>query len=249
MCLPPSAPGYHQPDEGQDHCEPCPPGEYQSERGKAECRTCKEAQDSLSGSATCTLCADRYYRPHAHLPAVECVPCSTIRGVACGSNATIHTLNLTQGYWRHSGGTNETHHCKSDGSWTPCFGGADAGADGDGYCAQGYRGPRCELCDGPAYSRYFDKLEARCHDCGNMPARTAVPACVFMLLIALAALAGNPAIRRLNNYNICGPWLRWCSWAQSVWQETGMRYKVKMTVGFYQCLAAVPSVYNVCANA
>jgi len=39
--------------------------------------------------------------------------------------------------------------------------------------------------------------------------------------------------------------LRWVRNAQAVWQAAGMRYKVKTFVGFYQCIAAVPSVYDV----
>jgi hypothetical protein len=67
--------------------------------------------------------------------------------------------------------TTQTYHCKADGDWTPCRGGITAGDEGDGYCKEGYRGPRCELCDGSgsAYSRHFDKLDARCHDCGDTP--------------------------------------------------------------------------------
>eukprot|EP00966_Prymnesium_polylepis_P269010 6214559-Prymnesium_polylepis.1 len=57
------------------------------------------------------------------------------------------------------------HYCKSTGNWTPCQGGIDAGDEGDGYCAEGYRGPRCEICSGPRYTRYFDKLDVRCHEC------------------------------------------------------------------------------------
>jgi hypothetical protein len=110
------------------------------------------------------VCAEHHYRPYANSTKSECVPCERVAGIVCSANTTVVTFNLTAGYWRHSTATAETQPCKSDGSWTPCKGGANAGADGDGYCAQGYRGPRCELCDGPAYTRYFDKLEARCHD-------------------------------------------------------------------------------------
>eukprot|EP00966_Prymnesium_polylepis_P164591 3805086-Prymnesium_polylepis.1 len=72
----------------------------------------------------------------------------------------------------------EVRKCASNGNFTPCVGGADAGVEGVGYCAEGYRGPRCEICSGLGYSRYFDKLEARCHDCGDMTLRTTVVASV-----------------------------------------------------------------------
>jgi len=107
------------------------------------------------------------------------------------------TLNMTARNWRHSTATRDTHLCKTDGSWTPCLGGDDAGFEGDGYCAPGYRGPRCELCDGPAHSRYFDKLDARCHDCGDMGGRATILVAVMLLLILIAAIGGSPAATRV----------------------------------------------------
>eukprot|EP00966_Prymnesium_polylepis_P207830 4814158-Prymnesium_polylepis.1 len=98
-----------------------------------------------------------------------------------------------QAQWRHSNATRQTWRCESDRDWTPCQGGADAGAEGNGYCAEGHYGPRCELCDGPAYSRYFEKLDARCHDCGDMGARSAVVVCVVLLIILLATIGASPA--------------------------------------------------------
>ena len=229
-------------------CAPAAAGRYNDELGgvsRAACQRCPPAEDSVSGSDACTFCSVGHYRRGGDSPADSCTLCDAIPGVRCGSNATIASLNMTVGHWRHSTATVVTYRCKWDGSWTPCSGGAYVGAEGDGYCAPGYRGPRCELCDGPAYARYFDKLEARCHDCGDASARTVVLVCVMPILVVLAATARNPASRRLNSFNAYSKWLQWVQWAQAVWQEVGMRYKVKVLVGFYQCLAAVPSVYNV----
>ena len=152
---------------------------------------------------------------------------------------------MTAGYWRHSIATVETHLCKSDGSWSPCDGGGEAGTEGDGYCATGYRGPRCELCDGPAYTRYFDRLEARCHDCGDMTARTAVLLSIVLVLVLLTAMGGSVFARRLMGADACGRLLQLLRSARTIWEQAGMRCKVKTLVGFYQCLGAVPSVYNV----
>jgi len=239
------AAGHRQPTEGQTACEPCSAGEYQPERGEAICIPCRAGRYSVGGSSECDICGQSYFRPSANSSATECTTCDAIPGVSCGTNATIATLNMTARYWRHSTATVETHFCKTDGSWSPCHGGGDAGFEGDGYCARGYRGPRCELCDGPAYSRFFDKLEARCHDCGDMGQRTTILVCVMLLLILLAAIGGNPAItRRLRGLDACDKLWRWAGYAQTIWHQAGMRYKVKLLVGFYQCLAAVPSVYN-----
>eukprot|EP00966_Prymnesium_polylepis_P116513 2692841-Prymnesium_polylepis.1 len=226
----------------------CPEGTYNRVLGGETvdaCVTCQLGQSSQSGSAQCTLCAKGYFRQHAHLPASECSSCDAIRGVQCDGNATITTFNMTAGYWRHSTATAETHFCKSDGSWSPCQGGADAGAEGNGYCAEGYRGPRCELCDGPAYTRHFDKLKARCRGCGDMTARAA-PTFVITMLLFLAAYFG---IRTATHYskgsNACPKLLRAVLGAQAIWRDAGMRYKGKLLVGLYQCLSAVPSAFNV----
>ena len=62
-----------------------------------------------------------------------------IEGVACDRNATLATFSLTQGWWRLSTLTIQTHYCKrGENGWTPCDGGSDAGSNGDGCCAVGY---------------------------------------------------------------------------------------------------------------
>eukprot|EP00966_Prymnesium_polylepis_P008000 184203-Prymnesium_polylepis.1 len=140
----------------------------------------------------------------------------------------------------------QTYRCKADGQWTPCRGGTNASDEGDGYCAEGYRGPRCELCDGPAYSKHFDTLSARCQDCGNATARVAIMVSTVLFML-LAYFGLNTVIHRHQGLGTRGA-LRLVQWVRSawaVWKAAGMRYKVKALVGFYQCVSAVPSVYNV----
>eukprot|EP00966_Prymnesium_polylepis_P313944 7254705-Prymnesium_polylepis.1 len=234
----------HQHEEGQTSCQPCSAGEHQPERGEATCIPCPTGRHAAVGSAQCSICAEEYYRPSADSPATECTACNAIPGVSCGLNATIATLNMTTGHWRHSTATAETFLCRSDGSWTPCTGGADAGVDGDGYCADGYRGPRCELCDGPAHSRHFHRLQARCDDCGDVSGRT-VAISSAALLVALAYFGLDSAAVRTKGSTACGALLGGIRYAQAIWQAAGMRYKVKALVGFYQCIAAVPSAFDV----
>jgi hypothetical protein len=112
-------------------------------------------------------------------------------------------------------------------------------------CEPGYHGPRCEICDGPEYSKHFHKVDARCHDCGDVNAQaTAIGAAVFAVCLAIitggatvyqgkccprAGQAMNHLVRRFHR----------------LWTTAGMRYKVKAMVGLYQCVAAVPSAYDV----
>jgi hypothetical protein len=72
----------------------------------------------------------------------ECTLCTAVRGSTCQSNATILSLNLTTGWWRHSNVTNQTWRCRFNGAWSPCGGGISSGSSGDGYCKPGYHGPR-----------------------------------------------------------------------------------------------------------
>ena len=240
-------PGHFQRFEGKTQCDSCPAGEHQPEPGAAACVRCSTGQHSVNGSERCTVCASGYYRPKANSSAAECTRCSAIQGISCDENTTVQTLSLDKGYWRHSTGTLETWRCPSNGDWSPCSGGADAAHDGDGYCAPGFHGPRCELCDGP-HSKFFDQLEARCEDCGDVIVKTTVAACIaFMLLLAWSGITGWLERSATRTSTGGGTLCRLFQDFQRVWQSAGMRCKVKALVGFYQCIAAVPSTFDVTA--
>mmetsp|Transcript_34887 Transcript_34887/g.96345 ORF Transcript_34887/g.96345 Transcript_34887/m.96345 type:complete len:1229 (-) Transcript_34887:3353-7039(-) len=247
----------------------CASGEFLTNDGRCECtdgfeldprgvtcRACMVGQDSrrsrrdAEGSGGCTLCAEHYYRIDPKLPSSACTPCNeALPGVMCGLNATLDTLMLMHGYWRHSAAALQTWRCKRSGSWSPCHGGVDAGNEGDGYCAAGYRGPRCELCNSTSdYSHYFDKHGARCHACGDVTAVVAaVTGVLFVVIIGVYSggaariwrYAGSrlPKARKKVTKRFRG--------MERLWRTTGMRYKFKLLVGLYQCVSMVPSAFNV----
>ena len=98
-------------------------------------------QSSARGSAVCTVCAADYYRETAEADAATCRSCDEYSGVTCGWNATVASVALRPGYWRHSALTMEVWRCEH----SLCAGGAHAGMDGDGYCASSdHTGLRCE---------------------------------------------------------------------------------------------------------
>jgi hypothetical protein len=166
---------------------------------------------------------------------------NSFRGVQCAPDTTTATLNLSVGFWRHSNQTLEICRCKHSGDWSPCSGGAHARYDGDGYCKDGYHGPRCELCE---HSEYFDEDDARCYPCDNVAAQsTIVASCAIVLL--LIAFSASTVVERLERSASCPALVRRIRSTQNVWRLAGMRCKLKALVGFYQCVAAVPSVYNV----
>ena len=239
-------PGTHQRLEGMTSCEPCAAGEHQSEPGAAVCIPCQTGTDSAAGSSECTICAIGFYKPQPGSLAADCISCTGVRGTTCGSNATMANLNLTYGHWRHSSATVQTWRCKASGGWSPCDGGIDAGRDGDSYCAAGYHGPRCELCDTRTdnASKYFDEWEARCYSCSDVTthAISVVSALGFLVLVAGS---GSVALVRLKACaKLREAFSRGMRNAYRVWSKGGMRYKLKVLIGMYQCIAAVPSVYN-----
>jgi len=241
----PCAAGSFQQVSGSSACAACFPGEYQPEQGALECRRCALGQSSVSGADRCAICAEHYLRPAATSPVLACTPCSELHGVVCGVNTTTATLNLTRGYWRHSASTRETHACAYRGGWTPCRGGGDVGVDGDGYCAPGYRGPRCAVCGDAGYSMYFDKADARCYDCGDVASRSAPLVCILLFCVCSVLGGGWFMFQYEGRFRAMDGMIKRVRRFRSLWQSAGMRCKLKMMVGLFQCISAVPTVFNV----
>ena len=234
------APGHEQPDEGQASCSPCPRGEWQPRSASSQCLTCPVGYSSSNGSAECTFCSEGFYlrrslsvptlaTPNGLVPLrarLVCLSCSGIDGIDCQQNSSFASMSISHGYWRHSPSTEVTYRCKTSGTWSPCVGGRDAGTDGVGYCAAGFRGPKCEVCVEPKH--YFDSVSASCRACGNVAAR-AVAACGIAAAVGLAILtavlffdAENPpsggfALRLHRNVVA----------AIAIWKDAGMQCKLK----------------------
>ena len=116
-------------------------------------------------------------------------------------------------------------------------------------CAPGYRGPRCELCNGTStYDQYFEKLNARCHDCDSV---FALASSVFGSLFVVVLLFGAISVseQRRTKVSLCAKaraqMLKLVRAGRRIWRRAGMRYRIKTIVGLYQCIAAVPSVFDV----
>jgi hypothetical protein len=93
-------------------------------------------------------------------------------------------------------------------------------------CKPGFYGPRCELCDGLAYSMYFDTTDARCHDCND---RLSIGAAVLgpLVLLLLASLGGAAFIVRIGRCPKAAQALsRRARYFVNLWRRAGMRYKV-----------------------
>ncbi|KAL1507405.1 hypothetical protein AB1Y20_008247 [Prymnesium parvum] len=235
----------------------CPPGLVSTPDGRRcgcragyvpdeenACTACPVPTSSSPGSARCDICEQGAYRVSSVEPASvqTCLDCPD--EATCAVNTTLRTLSLNPFYWRLSVEARRPVRCKSYGDWSPCRGGDDPGRDGDGYCAPGYVGPRCEGCEGPAYSRYFDKWTARCEPCGDLGAYSSIAAVVCVLVLGTVAFAVQqngsvPSYARKLRARMQ------LSRLHALWNKGGMRYKVKAFVGLYQCVASIPSVFNI----
>eukprot|EP00966_Prymnesium_polylepis_P070665 1642295-Prymnesium_polylepis.2 len=200
------------------------------------------------------VCAEGFSRPHTTSPVTECTLCE-FRGARCALNATEGTLTLSDGYWRHTTATLEILRCKhigassvADGAWSPCSGGREAGNEGDGYCATGYRGPRCELCNGTG--DYFSQFEARCKSCGNIVLHSIVALCACFVIF-LAGVVGTQSVQATQCQHLaCGSGggnklASFIRRGHELYDKAGLRFKIKALIGFYQCMAAIPSVFDV----
>ncbi|KAL1519826.1 hypothetical protein AB1Y20_023332 [Prymnesium parvum] len=215
----------------------CPAGLFQlAEAGP--CEPCPATTTSFVGAVGrdgCDACNPGYYR-RAAAHGAECAWCAAVEGVSCAANTTLATLSLAAGRWRHSAATVETWACASAAGWSPCAGGAAAGDGGDGYCAAGYRGPRCELCT--AAHHYFDAVSGRCAPCASSATRALVLTAAAAALAALAAAALTRGLGLPRLHAAAAP-------LALLWGRAGMTCKLKTTLGFAQCVAAVPSVFSV----
>eukprot|EP00966_Prymnesium_polylepis_P092594 2143546-Prymnesium_polylepis.2 len=68
---------------------------------------------------------------------------------------------------------------------------------------------------------------------------------MVVVVLVLAYFGTNTALHRVRGSTACDAMLRAARQAHAIWQSAGMRYKAKALVGFYQCVAAVPIVFDV----
>lgn len=155
----------HAPTNGSSRCLLCASGWFQDERGQAECKSCPPGNFCPQGSTR---------------PGMSCSQCT---------NDTLATLIMARGTWRLGPHSDDVHRCRTVGDTTPCVGGAAAGIDGAGYCAEGHRGPLCQVCSN--HSFYFQVTKAQCVECqlssrlGNVAAIVAAVVVVAVLFFAV----------------------------------------------------------------
>ncbi|KAL1499130.1 hypothetical protein AB1Y20_013641 [Prymnesium parvum] len=202
------------------------------------CRACEAPLSAAAGDDNCIRCAAGFYHADGGAALEEgstpdCRACPT--GATCPWDATHATLRLSDGYWRASPRSLQLLRCPDALlAPSPCRGGDAA----DGYCREGYAGPRCELCANA--SHYFSS--GRCEECPGVPDRVgllvggALGLPLAALCARLASRRGAPrayeaAARRLHRLR-----LQLASHA--------LVEKLKLTIAFLQQAGLVPAVYD-----
>eukprot|EP00903_Cladosiphon_okamuranus_P009051 g8653.t1 len=136
----------------------------------------------------------------------ECQSCGDVglnpQGLSCDREGTLlETLPLQAGFWRSALTSTTIRECFNDDA---CVGSARSQhriAEPDEYCATGYSGPYCAVCE----SGYSTGVSHTCHSCDSsywagmvvVMALTGVVVVVGLVII-LNDLVGNPALTDLS---------------------------------------------------
>jgi hypothetical protein len=248
-------------------CAPCRLGSFSDEESDMPCKGCPEPRTTTaklgSVNVSSCVCTAGFFRGLTG----ECVFCAALEGVdvdRCGAGVSIGTLPLLPNYWRHSARSIDIHRCNPQharSNVTTCVPPASITrrrlseeiplAGGDAYCATGYTGPRCSVCDQQFYRDtegshfYFDADEWQCKRCGNV----GVALTVWLLILLAAVGAGlllytcvhvperlSPRVRGAT------PTIRFVALHAS---RLGLQGKVKTAITFFQVCSVLNSVYGV----
>jgi len=208
---------------GTDRCEACAVGQYAPINGSSVCLRCSPPRwTSASGSPYCDACRSRYYLTDSSLgsnvegtwgskndqEAEHCTPdrvgnamvggacCECPVGAKCKVGSTKDSMNIKEGYYRHSSKTAQILECKHSNG---CAGTStdpdsekvsDMRLKGDDLCRVGFTGPLCSRCsDG----YYYDNMNEVCVACDSKEAekqsRSASKDIVPIVIVVLVVIA------------------------------------------------------------
>ena len=117
----------------------------------------------------------------------RCEPC--LDHATCDNDALLESVYIHRGFWRLSNLSRELLRCRQgDFNATACLGGKSVGVEGDGYCVNGTKGPRCEACQTDHH--YFDEASASCIEC---EATSRVVLRLVLILLGVCLVLGGTA--------------------------------------------------------
>ena len=160
-------------EAGATACSPCPEGTHSAEHGASACASCNTGAGLFSGvrARRCDQCLPGYVYNNA---TSECLACAS-EGVECErAGVTLDRLMLKSGWWRPSSRSTTVYACPEAKNCLGGGGGANESSSADGstsagargrhnYCAPGYTGPLCTVCD----LGYFSDAMSGCVACSR----------------------------------------------------------------------------------
>ncbi|KAL1519101.1 hypothetical protein AB1Y20_003366 [Prymnesium parvum] len=124
---------------------------------------------------------------------------------------------------------------------SPCAGGAAAGEEGEGYCAAGHTGPKCEACTQDGL--YYHAASLKCEACPTPGVAVGLSVAVGLGLTALLGLPSRAVhlrpIRRLTRLAAA------LHRGAALFSKLGWLAKLKVTVTSFQIWSGCPSLYGV----
>ena len=221
-------------------------GAFEGLTGPFLCQACIAPATSEPGSTGCDRCDNgNFLDPDGALVnrsanrLAECQLC--LSGATCDEGATLTSVNLTDGYWRLAPEARSISKCHvNDDGISPCKGGINASADGQGYCVAGHEGPLCELCTDPGF--YFKRTDGRCIECPQVQSvvgYAGLAGGLFAVGLAMLAFVLHRPPRALRDMStiIRRIMLKSRSYA--------LLPKAKILIALYQMIVAIPGVYDV----
>lgn len=147
------------------------------------CQKCSFPRTSQGGRASCSQCLLGYFMNDG-----ACQICPD--GATCDGLSNVRNLLVDSGHWRIDDQSDVLYECPLTGA---CVGGTNVNTSESGYCAKGYLGPLCAVCDENGY--FFDTGSKTCSACeestslGKTLKATSVTVKFIAALFALVTLA------------------------------------------------------------
>lgn len=222
--------------DGNSGCAACLPGSFAPSVGNDACIRClgdhvtsKLGADSV---ADC-VCASLFFNDTSVTHGAWCVGCTD--GEPCGlpgdavPGVTLASLHLSVGRWRLSNMTKDIRACAGMRIKSPCISGIEP------YCAAGFYGPKCLLCSEPGHF----VADGTCSAC---PDKGAAIGTAMGVLTGVGLTLG--LIR--TGLRLCGPrWIDAVERGGATAARLGLVPKLKLLLGYYQVVVAMPEVFLV----
>ena len=249
LCAGPCPPGTWSAI-GSGSCTDCEPGFYAQQERQAECRRCPHPLFSDPGSVFCSMCMEGYYLSNFSADPYDMIEfCHPCPGDAnCSSpSATLETLPLKAGFWRASKSSDVLYECRrfggdGDAGEKRCAGGSEFGIDGSGYCAPGFKGPECQLCEEEDHYLTNGNTCSQCAAVGELVGN--IVGLFVGLFVSCAIAAWVYSTTSLRRKPCIGPFLRFADRAVAVFATFGLTPKLKILLGFYQVALVLDGTYS-----